>query len=322
MIYSGDALAVLRQLNSESVQCCVTSPPYFQLRDYGVDGQIGLEDTPEEFIAKLVEVFHEVKRVLKPDGTLWVNIADSYAGSGKGRNTDGRHSDAGGKNSKQSTNTGAVMGRLKKTVTSEDAKPKDLLGIPWMLAFALRADGWYLRSDILWKKTNPIPESVKDRPTRCHEYIFLLSKSRTYYYDYEAVMEDAVGYNKGNAKSFRGGGAYTNNRSFDNSAVVERETHGNVKNKTGKRNLRDVWSVATQGTKEAHFATFPEKLIEPCILAGTKAGDVVLDPFAGSGTTGIVAHRYGREFIGIELNEEYAELARRRISDVQMRLVL
>ena len=232
------------------------------------------------------------------------------------------------------------MGRLKKTVTSEDAKPKDLLGIPWMLAFALRADGWYLRSDILWKKTNPIPESVKDRPTRCHEYIFLLSKSRTYYYDYEAVMEDAVGYNnaegagsegtlrlntrrrKGNAKSFRGGGAYTNNRSFDNSAEVERETHGNVENKTGKRNLRDVWSVATQGTKEAHFATFPEKLIEPCILAGTKAGDVVLDPFAGSGTTGIVAHRYGREFIGIELNEEYAELARRRISDVQMRLVL
>lgn len=340
VIYSGDALTVLRQLNSESVQCCVTSPPYFQLRDYGVDGQIGLEDTPEEFIAKLVEVFHEVKRVLKPDGTLWVNIADSYAGSGKGRNTDGRHSDAGGKNSKQSTNTGAVMGRLKKTVTSEDAKPKDLLGIPWMLAFALRADGWYLRSDILWKKTNPIPESVKDRPTRCHEYIFLLSKSRTYYYDYEAVMEDAVGYNnaevagsegtlrlntrrrKGNAKSFRGGGAYTNNRSFDNSAEVERETHGNVENKTGKRNLRDVWSVATQGTKEAHFATFPEKLIEPCILAGTKAGDVVLDPFAGSGTTGIVAHRYGREFIGIELNEEYAELARRRISDVQMRLVL
>lgn len=176
MIYSGDALAVLRQLNSESVQCCVTSPPYFQLRDYGVDGQIGLEDTPEEFIAKLVEVFHEVKRVLKPDGTLWVNIADSYAGSGKGRNTDGRHSDAGGKNSKQSTNTGAVMGRLKKTVTSEDAKPKDLLGIPWMLAFALRADGWYLRSDILWKKTNPIPESVKDRPTRCHEYIFPLAE--------------------------------------------------------------------------------------------------------------------------------------------------
>lgn len=340
VIYSGDALEVLKQLDSESVQCCVTSPPYFQLRDYGVDGQIGLEDTPEEFIAKLVEVFHEVKRVLKPDGTLWVNIADSYAGSGKGRNADGRHSDAGGKNSKQSTNTGAVMGRLKKTVTSEDAKPKDLLGIPWMLAFALRADGWYLRSDILRKKTNPIPESVKDRPTRCHEYIFLLSKSRTYYYDYEAVMEDAVGYNnaevagsegtlrlntrrrKGNAKSFRGGGAYTNNRSFDNSAEVERETHGNVENKTGKRNLRDVWSVATQGTKEAHFATFPEKLIEPCILAGTKAGDVVLDPFAGSGTTGIVAHRYGREFIGIELNEEYAELARRRISDVQMRLVL
>lgn len=200
-----------------------------------------------------------------------------------------------------------------------------------MLAFALRADGWYLRSDIIWEKPNAMPESVKDRPTRSHEYIFLLSKSRTYYYDYEVVMEDAVGYNnaevagsegtlrpntrrrRGNAKSFRGGGAYTNNCSFNNSAVVERETHGNVENKTGKRNRRDVWSVATQGTRKAHFATFPEKLIEPCILAGTRAGDTVLDPFAGSGTTGIVAYRYGREFIGIELNREYADIARNRI---------
>lgn len=195
MVYNGDALSVLKQLDSESVQCCITSPPYFNLRDYGVDGQIGLEDTPEEFIAKLAEVFHEVKRVLKPDGTLWVNIADSYAGSGKGRNAVGRHSDADNKNTKQSSHKGSVIGRLKKTVTSEDAKPKDLLGIPWMLAFALRADGWYLRSDIIWEKPNAMPESVKDRPTRSHEYIFLLSKSRTYYYDYEVVMEDAVGYN-------------------------------------------------------------------------------------------------------------------------------
>ena len=165
MVYNGDALSVLKQLDSESVQCCITSPPYFNLRDYGVDGQIGLEDTPEEFIAKLAEVFHEVKRVLKPDGTLWVNIADSYAGSGKGRNAVGRHSDADNKNTKQSSHKGSVMGRLKKTVTSEDAKPKDLLGIPWMLAFALRADGWYLRSDIIWEKPNAMPESVKDRPT-------------------------------------------------------------------------------------------------------------------------------------------------------------
>ena len=183
MVYNGDALSVLKQLDSESVQCCITSPPYFNLRDYGVDGQIGLEDTPEEFIAKLAEVFHEVKRVLKPDGTLWVNIADSYAGSGKGRNAVGQHSDADNKNTKQSSHKGSVIGRLKKTVTSEDAKPKDLLGIPWMLAFALRADGWYLRSDIIWEKPNAMPESVKDRPTRSHEYIFLLSKSRTYYYD-------------------------------------------------------------------------------------------------------------------------------------------
>lgn len=275
MVYNGDALSVLKQLDSESVQCCITSPPYFNLRDYGVDGQIGLEDTPEEFIAKLAEVFHEVKRVLKPDGTLWVNIADSYAGSGKGRNAVGRHSDADNKNTKQSSHKGSVMGRLKKTVTSEDAKPKDLLGIPWMLAFALRADGWYLRSDIIWEKPNAMPESVKDRPTRSHEYIFLLSKSRTYYYDYEVVMEDAVGYNnaevagsegtlrpntrrrRGNAKSFRGGGAYTNNCSFNNSAVVERETHGNVENKTGKRNRRDVWERCNTGNAENALCDFP-----------------------------------------------------------------
>ena len=325
-ILVGDALDVLRTLPDQYADCCVTSPPYYGLRDYGVDGQIGLEQTPEKYISRLVEVFREVHRVLKDDGTLWVNIADSYAGSGKG---GAIYPDNAAKY-KQGTNRG-MLGAVNTTKPrTPGIKPKDMIGIPWMLAFALRADGWYLRQDIIWHKTNCMPESVRDRCTKSHEYIFLLSKSRRYYFDAEEIKEPAVGFEnaplaeigkklkpnahrrKGNAKSFRGGGAYTGGKSFYNSAVSERESHGNTANLTGLRNRRDVWNVSTQGYKGAHFATFPEKLIEPCILAGSREGGVVIDPFFGSGTTGKVAIDNGRAFVGIDINAEYGQMASER----------
>lgn len=295
-ILLGDALEGLRTLEPESVHTCVTSPPYFNLRDYGVAGQIGNEDTPEAFVGKLVEVFREVWRVLRPDGTLWVNIGDSYATrSGK----------------QPPTNTRNSCGHTEKR-TPAGYKYKDLIGVPWALAFALRADGWYLRQDIIWNKSNCMPESVRDRCTKSHEYIFLLSKSERYYFDPQAIREPAG--TKGNARSFRGGGAYTGGRSFNNSAEVARESHGNVKNDTGTRNKRDVWTVSTTGFRGAHFAVFPEKLIEPCILAGCPEGGTVLDPFTGSGTTGVVAKRLGRNFVGCEINPDYAKMAAGRIA--------
>lgn len=329
-IVVGDALSVLRRISDNYIDCCVTSPPYFGLRDYGVDGQLGLEESPEEYISKMVEIFREVRRTLRPDGTLWLNLGDSYAGSGKGRMGDGSHSKD---RSKSSDYFNIVGGKLKGT-KAVDCKRKELIGIPWRLALALREDGWYLRQDIVWYKPNAMPESVKDRCTKSHEYIFLLTKSDKYYFDGEAIKEPAVGFDnrppagsrgaatpnsrrrKGNAKTFRGGGAYTGGRSFENSASVERDSSGNTENITGLRNRRDVWSVATQGYSKAHFATFPEKLIEPCILAGSRKGGVILDPFLGSGTTAVVAERNGRDYIGIELNPEYAELAKERIATV------
>lgn len=329
MIIQGNALDILRTLDDESVHCCVTSPPYYNLRDYGCKGQIGLEATPEEYIQNLVDVFREVRRVLKSDGTLWINIADSYCGSGKG----GANYPENAKRYKQGSNRGSVGSYLSKT-SSNSCKPKDLIGIPWMLAFALRADGWYLRQDIIWQKPNPMPESVKDRCTKCHEYVFLLSKSRSYYFDNEAIKEPCVGFDKssprgskgtmtpnagrrkGNNRSFRGGGVYTNNRSFDNSADKEKKTVGNVPNETGRRNRRSVWSISTHGFGGAHFATFPPKLIEPCILAGCPTGGVVLDPFAGSGTTGMVAKQNGRNFILIELSPDYVKICEQRCNGV------
>jgi DNA modification methylase len=270
-VYCGDVLEVLKTLPSESVNCCVTSPPYFGLRDYGVDGQIGLEETPGEFVERLVRVFREVHRVLRVDGTLWVNIGDSYAGSGKGRNGDGAHS-AGGN---QATNKGTIAGHLRKTQGGPGVKPKDLIGIPWMLAFALRADGWYLRMDNIWHKPNPMPESVKDRPTKAHEYIFQFSKSQIYYYDADAIKEPSVTGN-------------------------------------GTRNKRSVWSITVKPFKGSHFATFPPELPETCLLAGSPEGGVVLDPFSGAATTGIVAVQHGRSYVGIELNPEYVEISQRR----------
>jgi DNA modification methylase len=399
-IISGDALLGLRGLSDESVQCCVTSPPYWRLRDYGVSGQIGQEETPEEYVRKLTEVFREVRRVLRSDGTLWLVLGDCF--NAAGRNGHG-------------TRVGALQGTNRASrefadivrPTASSLKPKDLIGIPWMVAFALRDDGWYLRSDIVWSKPNPMPESVEDRPTRSHEYIFLLTKSERYFYDHVSAMEPAVGQSKhdltgcgycapvqtgqgGNRKSrydYAFGGdknaalfASGKNRVVMGRREPFRGTDGFL------RNRRDVWLIPGKPFKGAHFAVFPEKLIEPCILAGTSGGGscfrcgfpqvrltkveksnrsnaakagmviegkghpssqirgnhdvrngpcvsvetvgwspgcdcrksdtvpcLVLDPFAGSGTTGVVSGRTGRNFLGIEINSEYVALARDRI---------
>lgn len=296
----GDALEQLRTMPPESVHTCVTSPPYYNLRDYGAAGQIGNEASVEEYINTLVEVFREVRRILRHDGTMWVNIGDSYATRS---------------GSQPPTNTRNSCGHTaKKTPTGY--KYKDMIGVPWQLAFALRADGWYLRQDIIWNKPNCMPEAVKDRCTKSHEYLFLLAKSERYYFDAQAIREPATS-EKGNARTFRGGGAYTGGRAHDNSAQVKRESHGNVENPTGRRNKRDVWTISTTGFRGAHFAVFPEKLVEPCILAGCPAGGVVLDPFMGSGTTGVVAKRLGRDFVGVEINPEYVKMAAARIAEVK-----
>ncbi len=293
--YFGDCVESMRQMPNGVINTCITSPPYFGLRDYGHAGQIGLEETPEQFIDKLVDVFREVKRLLRDDGTLWVNMGDSYAGSGKGRNGDGTPNvDA---NSKQATSEGTTNGILVKTKTP-DCKPKDLIGIPWMLAFALRADGWYLRQDIIWAKPNPMPESVTDRCTKSHEYIFLFSKSRHYFYDADAIKEPAIyaGDDRGSRTDSRRG-------TMANS----------MSGITGDfRNKRSVWSVPTSPYSGAHFAVFPPELIEPCVLAGAPVGGIVLDPFFGSGTTGEVAQRLGRNYVGCELNEAYKPLQKQR----------
>lgn len=325
-IINGDALEELKKLPTASVDCCVTSPPYYQLRDYGVEGQIGLEETIEEYIDKLVDVFREVRRVLKKDGTLWLNISDSYAGSTKGAARSAENA----KKYKQGTNKGLLGSGLRATPLN-GCKQKDLIGIPWLLALSLRNDGWYLRQDIIWQKPNPMPESVRDRCTKSHEYIFLLSKSRKYYFDWEAIQEPCVGFDKssprgskgtfqpnagrrtGNRKTFRGGGAYTNNAAFMNSTDVQNESYGNVPNESGLRRKRSVWTVATRGGSGQHYATYPKRLIEPCILAGCRVGGVVLDPFAGSGTTGIVAEENERGYILIELLESYVEICKERL---------
>ena len=325
IIINGDALSTLKTLPDQSVDCCVTSPPYYKLRDYGVDGQIGLENTVREYIDNLTAVFMEVYRVLKNNGTLWLNMGDCYSGSKKGRNADG-HSIKENPNRKNMTEKiGGII------PIAADFKRKDLIGISWLLALSLQSEGWYLRQDVIWYKPNCMPESVKDRCTRSHEYIFLLSKSPKYYFDYEGIKEPAVGFDKssprgskgtltpnsgrrkGNNKSFRGSGVYTNNRSYDNSANKEKLTIGNTTNDTGLRNRRDVWSISSKGYKGMHFATFPPDLAKNCIIAGCPDGGVVLDPFFGSGTVGVVAKANHRGFIGIELNPEYIDLAKSRI---------
>lgn len=301
-IRHGDCREVLRTLPDESVHCCVTSPPYFGLRDYGVAGQIGLEPTPEAFIAEMVEVFREVRRVLRGDGTLWLNLGDSYANDGKwGGSTGGLH---------QKALHGSAIGRGKR---STGLKPKDLIGIPWRAAFALQADGWYLRQDIIWAKPNPMPESVTDRCTKAHEYIFLLSKSQRYYYDAKAV-EEPLSEGSAERYSYAFGGAKSDALIEANKTGMGQRTRvsGTREMPTG-RNRRSVWSISTEPFKEAHFATFPPSLIEPCVKAGCPDSGLVLDPFGGAGTTGLVADRLGRHAILIELNPEYAAIAERRI---------
>lgn len=286
-IIQGDALNVLKTLPDKSVQMCVTSPPYYGLRDYGVDGQIGLEDTPEQFIQRLVDVFREVRRVLKDDGTLWVNIGDSYCGTGdKGDWRDPKYSNG---------RTGQDKAKNKNV---EGCKHKDLIGIPWLLALALRDDGWYLRQDIIWHKPNPMPESVKDRCTKAHEYIFLLSKSKKYYFDSKSISEPVAQSTIDRLQQ---------NIDAQAGSVIEGGGYP-------RRNKRDVWTVTTKPYKGAHFATFPEDLIEPCILAGSQKGDLVLDPFNGAATTGVVCNRLGRDYLGIELNPEYVQLSTERLS--------
>jgi DNA modification methylase len=290
------------------VQTCVTSPPYFGLRDYGHEGQIGLEPTPEAYIAAMVEVFRCVRDVLADDGTLWLNIGDSYArplakgGSGPG----GKNREWYGENYGEAGGAGVPGG----------CKPKDLIGIPWMLAFALRADGWYLRQDIIWHKPNPMPESVRDRCTKAHEYIFLLSKSERYYFDSHAIAEPAQYFGKDN-RSGKGNIRYEGKRTEGDAKANGQQSFVTI-NET--RNKRSVWTVTTKPYKGAHFATFPPDLIEPCILAGSRQGDTVLDPFMGSGTTAQVAVQHGRQYLGCELNPAYEPLQRSRLSGLQMAL--
>lgn len=296
-VLAGDCRDVLTDLERGSVQTCVTSPPYFGLRDYGHGEQIGLEPTPAEFVDSLVTAFRAVRDVLADDGTVWLNLGDSYAGGGCGARDPERWP-------KQSRND--HMPVHAKAATG--LKNKDLLGIPWMVAFALRADGWYLRSDIIWAKPNPMPESVQDRPTKAHEYLFLLSKSPRYFYDAGAIREPHA----------RTWDEETNGRgsiSFGGNTRPNKHNNLPVLPHPEGANKRTVWTVATQPYSGAHFATFPPKLIEPCILAGCPEGGTVLDPFSGAGTTGMVALRHNRSYIGVELNPEYAELSRRRITD-------
>jgi len=322
----------------KSVHCCVTSPPYFGLRDYGHAGQIGLEATPDAFVAEMVAVFRDVRRVLRDDGTLWLNLGDSYAAQ-RGGTHQPAETLAGGKNGKTSDGERVNRGRFDGENPTRNAskiglKHKDLIGIPWRVAFALQADGWYLRQDIIWSKPNPMPESVTDRCTKAHEYIFLMSKSARYFYDAAAIAEPVTastiarlsqptleqqngssrvpGKINGNMKAVppRFGGI----KYGDNDAAEHRTKSGNEYDiGNGTRNKRSVWEVSTQPFSEAHFATFPPDLIEPCILAGCPKGGTVLDPFGGAGTTGLVADRLGRNAFLIELNPDYAVMAERRI---------
>lgn len=288
------------------VQTCVTSPPYFGLRDYGHDGQIGLEETPEQYITAMVEVFRCVRDVLADDGTLWVNIGDSYARQGgkhsdQPRNWDGREKDPG-----------AMHATRHVDNLGDQYKPKDLIGIPWMLAFALRADGWYLRQDIIWHKPNPMPESVRDRCTKAHEYIFLFSKSEKYFFDSDAIRENSADP-EGSAKRYKAPFFVGDKHESGGYSANGAKHTGGMKEFDGKRNKRSVWTVNTKPYKGAHFATYPIALIEPCILAGSRPDDIVLDPFMGSGTSASVAVRHGRKYLGCELNADYGPLQEERI---------
>lgn len=322
-VYFGDCRDTIRDLKTQGVrvQCCVTSPPYYGLRDYGHPGQIGLEKTPAEYVAALVEVFDGVRELLANDGVLWLNLGDSYNAAGR----DGH-----------GTRTGCKQGTNRASATKADncrpsvdwLKPKDLIGIPWRVAFALQEAGWYLRQDIIWHKPNPMPESVTDRCTKSHEYLFLLTKSERYFFDADAIKEDAVGQNlhdlTGPGYAAPGQAPNTGNRKALRTDIESRH-RSQIKGgqslqaePDGRRNRRSVWTVPTQPYAGAHFAVFPAALIEPCVLAGSRPGDVVLDPFMGSGTTAQVAQALGRQWIGCELNTEYAPLQQARTAQAAL----
>lgn len=306
-LLQGHCLEVLRTLPAESVQTCVTSPPYFGLRDYGCDGQIGLESTPDAFVASLVDVFAEVHRVLKSDGTLWLNLGDSYNGASSNRTGQNGYND-GRTNRDKRFSTGGIDG----------LKSKDLIGIPWRVAFALQQYGWYLRQDIIWHKPNPMPESVTDRCTKAHEYIFLLSKSDRYYYDYEAIKEPVSDVSLKRAEyGWNCDRPSTKNASMGGTGIHTEKMGTRFVNPSG-RNKRSVWTVCTKPYKGAHFAVYPTELIRPCILAGSRPGDTVLDPFNGSGTTGFVSMEERRKYIGIDINDEYLAIAEARIKSAQV----
>ena len=307
-ILQGDCRDTLAQIADKKVQTCITSPPYFGLRDYGMADQIGLEQTPKQFVDELVAVFREVKRTLKDDGTLWLNIGDSYANDNKwGGSTSGKHVKA--------LHGDTSVGREKR---STGLAPKNLIGIPWRLAFALQDDGWYLRQDIIWHKPNPMPESVTDRCTKAHEYIFLLSKSPKYYFDHEAIKEASSSTKPAGNKTHKYADEYAKGESELHRTKAGRVALAGVEWDT--RNKRSVWTVATKPYAEAHFATFPPELIRPCVLAGSRPGDIVLDPFSGSGTTGQVAMEEQRVYLGCELNPDYIALTHRRLRAVQPNL--
>lgn len=319
-IINDECMAHLKTMPDECLDCVVTSPPYYGLRDYGCDGQVGLEDTPEAYVQRLVDIFHEVKRCLKPEGTLWLNLGDSYNGNKKG-------------NTETKKNKRVVSDSFDKKLW-HGAKEKDLIGIPWMVAFALRADGWYLRQDIIWAKPNPMPESVKDRCTKSHEYIFLLTKSPKYYFDYEAIQEEATGYDGRKDTMNKGGKKYEGvNQSaargherwkFKNLAdkgqqpnsMHLRRADGMADEQYPVRNKRDVWQVCQKPSKEEHYAMYPEELVKYCIEAGCPEGGVVFDPFMGSGTTAAVAKKLDRHYYGTELNPKFYEIAARRVASI------
>lgn len=308
-IYIGDAVEGMKRLESESVQTVVTSPPYWGLRDYGQKAQLGLEKTPQEFIENLCQVFDEVWRVLADDGTLWVNLGDSYASFRDSKSVPDNLREGDG------TAVGKASNRNPEMLRQAGLKHKDLVGIPWRFAFAMQDRGWYLRQDIIWHKPNPMPESVTDRCTKSHEYIFLLTKKPKYYYNHEAIREPVSEVSLKRAEyGWDSDRPSTKNASMGGTGIHVEKMGSRFVNPDG-RNKRSVWTVTTQPYKEAHFAVYPPALIEPCILAGSKEGDTVLDPFSGSGTTGQVAMQHNRNYIGLELNPDYAKISEKRLHD-------
>lgn len=314
-IIQGDCVESLRTLPDASVHCCVTSPPYWGLRDYGHDWQIGLESSPEAYVARMVEVFREVRRVLREDGTCWLNLGDSYNNAGSSKNGTGLDGKMRGGATGADGECGYKKRDLRHSLKSSGIKHKDLVGIPWRVAFALQSDGWWLRQDIIWHKPNPMPESVRDRCTKAHEYVFLLTKSERYFYDANAVSEASVlgPHVRSRASNFKKAGKETFGRHLRGAEKI-------VCN--GTRNRRSVWTVTTKPYNGAHFAVMPAALVEPCIKAGCPEGGTVLDPFAGSGTTLAVAAELGRSAIGCELNPEYIALAEQRIAKSRQNVAL